>query len=73
MSKLPSNDIKQKYDTMAGNTYKTNFDTYEIDEQDIFPLFIHLVCTVKSKTMKKSQCVRSLPTCICKLIINFVH
>lgn len=71
MNKQSSNDVGQKYDTnRRGNSYKINFDTYEIDELDLFPLFVHLVCTVKSKTIKKSQCIRTLPTCICKYNIQ---
>lgn len=51
---------------MGENGNKPHFDVHEIDEQDIFPLFVHLVCTMKTNTMTKSQSVRSLPTCICK-------
>jgi hypothetical protein len=51
---------------MGENLNKTHFDIHEIDEQDIFPLFVHLVCTVKTNTMTKSHSVRSLPTCIRK-------
>lgn len=40
----------------------------EVDDQDLFPLFVHLVCTVKTNEMTKSQSLRSLPTCICKYL-----
>lgn len=40
----------------------------EIDEQDLFPLFVHLVCTVKSSKMTTNKSVRSLPTCIRKYL-----
>ncbi|VVC33882.1 Hypothetical protein CINCED_3A021397 [Cinara cedri] len=40
----------------------------EVDEQDLFPLFVHLVCTVKTNKLTKSQSVRSLPTCIFELL-----
>lgn len=66
MNKLTSNSCKKKYLTaILGKIFnKTNSDSYEIDEQDLFPLFVHLVCTVKTNKITKSQSVRSLPTCI---------
>lgn len=61
--------MRQKHNNIRDNSYKIDFGAFETDGPELFPLFVHLVCTVTSKTMKKSQCVRSLPTCICKYII----
>lgn len=83
MKKLSSSNCKKKYLTaILGKIFnKTNLDSYEINEQDLFPLFVHLVCTVKTNKITKSQSVRSLPTCIrkyfylvkiLKININFV-
>ncbi|XP_050434218.1 uncharacterized protein LOC126841666 isoform X2 [Adelges cooleyi] len=36
--------------------------------EDPTPLFVHLVCSVKTDTMTKSRSVRSLPTCILELM-----
>lgn len=74
MKKLSSSNCKKKYLTaILGKIFnKTNLDSYEIDEQDLFPLFVHLVCTIKTNKITKSQSVRSLPTCIRKYKINFV-
>lgn len=58
---------------MEQNLNSTNFDMQEIDEQDLFPLFVHLVCTVKTSKMTKNQSVRSLPTCIRKyLFVQYI-
>lgn len=74
MKKLSSSNCKKKYlAAILGTVFnKTNLDTYEIDEQDLFPLFVHLVCTIKTNKITKSQPVCSLPTCIRKHKINFV-
>ncbi|XP_050530001.1 KICSTOR complex protein SZT2-like isoform X2 [Daktulosphaira vitifoliae] len=40
----------------------------ESEEQELTPLFVHLVCSVKTSTMSKSSSVRSLPTCIFELL-----
>lgn len=46
--------------------HKTNYNSYDVEERDLFPLFVQLMCTVKTDQMTKSQVVHSLPTCIGK-------
>jgi len=65
-----SNCSKKKYlaDVLGEIFDKTHFDIHEIDEQDLFPLFVHLVSTVKTGKSSTRRSVRSLPTCISKYL-----
>lgn len=50
---------------LSSNLNKKNYiSNILMEQQDLFPLFVHLVCTIKTKHMTKSRSVRSLPTCI---------
>lgn len=51
---------------ISSNLNKKNYISNVLKEQqDLFPLFVHLVCTIKTKNhLTKSRSVRSLPTCI---------
>lgn len=70
-NRLSPEDRRKKYLSsilMGKTSHINNYDVYEIDDQDIFPLFVNLVCTVKTNKVTISKSVRSLPTCIRKYL-----
>lgn len=70
-NQIVSNFSRKQFPTnnlVETSSNKKKYDIHEVDEQDIFPVFIHFVCTIKTNKETRSQSVRSLPTCIRKYL-----
>lgn len=63
---FPSNNL------IGTTSNKKKIDIHEVDEQDIFPVFVHFVCTIKTNKETKTQSVHSLPTCIRKYLFSLL-